>query len=136
MRSLVLKFGHVRYAAVCSPSRAKWRVDYEAKFRQCEMCYQYVIGLGGQRIAKGVFDHCHEHGYVRGMVCVSCNVKLGQLDAARRLPGVTVDRDSPTGRYLAGCPVCGEVPYREGTLPVDEPARPWIPVAVRKAATP
>lgn len=55
-----------------------------------------------------VRDHCHEHGWVRGVVCRSCNFKLGHIDQGfmPRAPGETVTA------LLAvhnSCPDCEQV---------------------------
>src|SRR5271170_7316828 len=30
----------------------------------------------------GVYDHCHIHNWVRGAICVDCNLSMGRFDAA------------------------------------------------------
>ena len=35
---------------------------------------------GCGRVAKPVTDHCHEHGWVRAIVCGSCNRHLASVD--------------------------------------------------------
>lgn len=54
-------------------------------------------------------DHCHEHGWIRGIVCCGCNRKLGHIDR----------RNTPrriTGEHLAAllavrnrCPDCEQI---------------------------
>lgn len=53
-------------------------------------------------------DHCHEHGWVRGILCRSHNVSLGHLESVMRMPGVTVtvSRDSAWRSYRFNCPEC------------------------------
>ncbi|WP_313896198.1 endonuclease domain-containing protein [Streptomyces sp. YIM 98790] len=52
-----------------------------------------------------VWDHCHEHGYVRGPVCASCNTFEGKgVDFLRRYGSV---------QHLLECRGCRET----GTLP-------------------
>jgi hypothetical protein len=52
-----------------------------------------------------MFDHCHVHGWVRGLVCHDCNVLLGAADAGR----LTAD-DPPWASvlmaYRRNCPDC------------------------------
>lgn len=56
-------------------------------------------------------DHCHAHGWIRGWVCASHNVRLGQLDAVMQMPGIRVDLGpSPWADHLAKCPACSRVP--------------------------
>ena len=57
-----------------------------------------------------VFDHCHEHGWTRGVLCNSCNVKLGYLETAMAIKGVRVDLGvTPYAKWIAQCPDCTEV---------------------------
>jgi hypothetical protein len=34
-----------------------------------------------------MFDHCHVHGWVRGLACHDCNVLLGAADGGRLTAG-------------------------------------------------
>lgn len=55
--------------------------------------------LCGSRSTRLVVDHCHEHGYSRGLLCGSCNARLAVLDAGA----------APTPKesfYLGNCPEC------------------------------
>lgn len=71
--------------------------------------YRYVKGaaagrdetcvLCGTRSTRLVVDHCHVHGYARGLLCGSCNSRAGALDAG----------SAPTSKelfYLGNCPEC------------------------------
>lgn len=58
------------------------------------------------RAIRFVFDHCHRHGWIRGELCESCNIRLGR-------PALLPD-DSAL-RYLANCPGCR--PALTGTCP-------------------
>ena len=52
-------------------------------------------------------DHCHAHGWVRGWICTSHNVRLGRLEAVMQMDGIRVDLGSSLwGQYLAACPAC------------------------------
>lgn len=55
-----------------------------------------------------VFDHCHEHRYVRGLLCSGHNVILGRLEAVMKMPGVTITLGelSPFADYVANCAGC------------------------------
>ena len=58
-----------------------------------------------------VFDHCHDHGWLRGAVCARHNVRLGQIDAVRRIPGVQLDLSgTPYAALMAACPECTAIP--------------------------
>lgn len=50
-------------------------------------------------------DHCHRTGKIRGLVCRSCNVKLGKLESARGMPRAQKDSFwlSQAERYLKEC---------------------------------
>lgn len=91
----VALYGHVEYRRVMAKKQE--RLDLLGR-STCEV---------DRRHGKSdlVFDHCHEHGWVRGIVCQSCNVKLGQLDAARKLDGIAfVPGNTGFGRIIANCP--------------------------------
>jgi hypothetical protein len=60
----------------------------------------------GQLAARSLmFDHCHVHGWVRGLACHDCNVLLGVADAGRLAAG-----DSPWApavlAFRRNCPDC------------------------------
>jgi hypothetical protein len=79
----------------------EWRVSC-ANASLCAIDGCEVTGHG-----KLVFDHCHDHGWLRGMICSLHNMRLGQIDAVRRIPGVQVDLSgTPYVALLAACPDC------------------------------
>lgn len=53
--------------------------DYEKWFHkqngQCALCYKPP--KQGQRLH---IDHCHKTGIVRGLLCLTCNAGIGQMD--------------------------------------------------------
>ena len=52
-----------------------------------------------------VFDHCHAHGWVRGLICMACNNALIGLDHGRG----SVHRGAELAAllaYLGNCPDC------------------------------
>lgn len=49
----------------------------EAQAGQCAICRQDVT-------EDPRLDHCHETGCIRGVLCSSCNVKLGWYEGRRR----------------------------------------------------
>jgi hypothetical protein len=72
--------------------------------------YRYIKGaaagrdetcvLCGSRRTDLVVDHCHPHGYSRGLLCGSCNSRLAALDAGTATP-------TPKETfYLGNCPEC------------------------------
>ena len=86
-------FGNVQYARVIKKPAA-WRTRCLARY-YCEF-----TGCRGDGAV--VFDHCHRHGWIRGVLCKGCNIRLGHLEAVMSIDGVTVDLGS-TGyaRFLA-----------------------------------
>src|ERR1700689_2445959 len=59
-----------------------------------------VCALCSQRSTSLVIEHCHAHGYTRGLACSRCNSRLARIDAGAV---------RPTPRevfYLANCPEC------------------------------
>lgn len=73
-----------------------------------------------------VFDHCHQHGFVRGLLCNGHNVVLGRLEAVMSMPGVsvTLGPDSPFHSYIANCPVCSDSPVLPAQPPFAELPKP------------
>lgn len=60
----------------------KYNVDYKTaedllkrKSKPCECC-----GISARYISVSHIDHCHKTGKVRGTVCPSCNVIIGQYE--------------------------------------------------------
>lgn len=49
------------------------QVDYVLAAAQCDICGDFSLGR------KFTVDHCHDTGKVRGVLCLSCNVALGQF---------------------------------------------------------
>jgi hypothetical protein len=95
------KFGTVSYTTL-KAKPPHWRHGYAAT-ANCE------LGCGGEGEygTAVVFDHCHRHGWVRGLVCNMCNSRIGQIEAVMAIPGVRVDLGtSPWATFLAGCPDC------------------------------
>lgn len=49
------------------------------RIKGCQSC---GCGKANCTLGRGKFnyDHCHKHGYVRGVICAGCNQKMKQLD--------------------------------------------------------
>lgn len=55
---------------------------------------------------QSVIDHCHEHGWTRGFLCIACNNRIARLDA---------DLSTATARELFhrdNCPDCRSEGYQ------------------------
>lgn len=58
-----------------------WEALFESQGRKCAVCTSEVHGGNGWHT-----DHCHSTGEVRGILCVRCNIGIGQFaDDATRL---------------------------------------------------
>ena len=64
----------------------------------CELC--------GNTPAKPVRDHCHEHDWVRGIICPSCNVRMRYIDR-RIAPRVGPRVLAALVAFWHRCPDCG-----------------------------
>lgn len=65
-----------------------------------------------------VFDHCHEHGWIRGVICASCNGKMRNVDLRMEYSEVQtigfdddypIELELPTpayNRHWEKCPDC------------------------------
>jgi Recombination endonuclease VII len=60
-----------------------------------------------EHLMNYVYDHCHEHGYVRGILCAGCNVTMGLVDAGRGHESMAVlENPGPYDRWRKRCPEC------------------------------
>jgi hypothetical protein len=73
-----------------------------------------------------VIDHCHAHGYTRGVVCTPCNARLGHVDAA---PDTATKEEA---FHRDNCPNCRRI---SGGLVVT-PAPKTQPMPPRRVPTP
>ena len=56
--------------------------DYYINTWKCEDCDCDLVA-GCKTSAKRCLDHCHHTGYIRGVVCHSCNMKRPNASAVR-----------------------------------------------------
>lgn len=81
---------------------AYWRIQY-AIDASCEIPGCTEAGQYGEL----VFDHCHLHGWVRGIVCNSHNVRIGHVEAVMKIDGIVVDiSGTPYASFFANCLDC------------------------------
>ena len=60
--------------------KSAWRNEFaRAQDGKCAICRRPFGARGPQ------LDHCHATGFVRGALCLSCNVKLGWYERHRAL---------------------------------------------------
>lgn len=64
---------HKRYKI----SYLEWRRMFEEQNFSCKTCDTPVSMELGNSPSRGVVDHCHESGKVRGILCHNCNRALG-----------------------------------------------------------
>ena len=84
-------------------------------------------GLTGEYAEVLVFDHCHVHGFVRGLLCTGHNARLGQIEAVAAISGVTVDLGTtPYAKMLARCPGCSGSPVIEARGAFAPPLPEWL----------
>ena len=132
LRGFVAEFGHIPYLQVAAKP-PRWRTAYLAR-ASCEL--DGCISSPGRL----VFDHCHPHGYVRGVLCNGHNIQVGRIEMVMALEGVTVDLGTTVcARHLARCADCaGDTPLspRGSFGPKIEMIR-WVRQALqtRKLAT-
>lgn len=101
MKRVIESLGHVQYTAIMRKPQY-WRIQFAIGVI-CEMDGCTTGGPYGEL----VFDHCHRHGWVRGMLCNAHNVKVGRLEAVMRIDGIVIDVTGTSyGAFLANCPDC------------------------------
>lgn len=93
-----------------------------------------------RQASQMVVDHCHTHGWVRGIVCRSCNSHMASIDVRRapdRIEGVSV---AELLRHAAQCPECPRVQEGELCIRIAKPQEftrllvsPAIPAEVENA---
>lgn len=84
-----MKISHqkpTRTCKVCSKLIERYKITYLEYIRlldesgyQCSICKDSVKGVTEYGKAKAVVDHDHGTGNVRGILCSTCNLGLGQL---------------------------------------------------------
>lgn len=99
------------------------RISY-ARTAACEFP---GCGLTGEYAEVLVFDHCHVHGFVRGLLCTGHNARLCQIEAVAAISGVTVDLGTtPYAKMLARCPGCSGSPVIEARSAFAPPPPEWL----------
>lgn len=62
------------------PASEEWDAYRKAFMEaQCGLC-----AICGQPVTDPQLDHCHDTGFVRGVLCPSCNTKLGWYEGRRQ----------------------------------------------------
>lgn len=98
------RHGRIRHANIAGLTR-QTRLRYLAsEMPVCEIKNCVVAGAHGPVI---VFDHCHRHGWVRGLVCTTHNRIIGKVEAVMQIDGVRVDLgETFLADWLTRCPDC------------------------------
>lgn len=96
-------------------------VDHD---QQCPTC-----GATGKRMVR---DHCHDHGWIRGVICSRCNSILGQIDVLIR-PSIDSDHLAALVAHANNCHECatlheidllGPLPIHQYEAPIGPARRP------------
>ncbi|MGH3278121.1 MAG: endonuclease domain-containing protein [Trebonia sp.] len=97
-RSFTERHGLVRYARGLGASYPREG--------PCEVgiCRAYGMEVEAGRL---VFDHCHAHGWVRGLVCVPCNNRLMHVETGLG-PPLPEWQLPALAAHLMKCPECRE----------------------------
>ena len=107
--TFIQRHGLVQYAAF---QRSR---DQYPLVKRCEICRS-----PSHRFYQ--FDHCHAHGWVRGILCAVCNRQMYQVDEGK-LPGTW---HAKYRAYQALCPDCklGKLPDLTLVRQPRQPAQP------------
>ena len=61
----------------------------------CAICEQPETATRGGKVRELCVDHCHKTGKVRGLLCKSCNIALGEMrDSATRFRAAAIYLDT------------------------------------------
>lgn len=88
----------VIYAVKYSHGKGQWKIDLRKD--PCIICASTW---------RTVVDHCHEHGWVRGVLCQGCNHRMGCADAGK--PGYAEDERHVTHRLR-----CAQCAHPDATV--------------------
>jgi len=56
-------------------------------------------------LMRYVYDHCHEHGWIRGILCQGCNQRMALVDAGLGVAALGADLGHYE-RWRLRCPEC------------------------------
>jgi hypothetical protein len=132
MVTFIERHGYVQYAEIGQPGQP----DYP-RVQSCEVCGTESAWLDPPFALSPfyVFDHCHTHGWVRGILCLPCNSRMGFVDRGE-------PQDARLVAHRLTCPNCAE----PGAPPPPPPPKPckrcrgcgviWIPCLIRMVRCP
>jgi hypothetical protein len=111
MEAFTERYGHILYKQSLSRK-------YITPDSVCEIkgCAEYQRAINEQMVKEGYepngkiklgLDHCHKHGYIRGIICNSCNTAIGHIETTH-LPPWHADFPKPgyNGYLKNACPDC------------------------------
>jgi len=100
----------------------RWWKDMGRRYPRdgsCEICGRDTAGLAADAKALGyapkawlarlMFDHCHVHLWVRGLLCLPCNTDMGVYDKSLRVRQGEERRSLMTA-HARKCPGCAAGP--------------------------
>lgn len=80
---------------------------YAAQDGQCAICQKAIA------LADSHLDHCHTTGFIRGVLCVSCNTKLGFYETRREAIETYLARAAEFAAYAVPSQVVRESSVRQ-----------------------
>ncbi len=102
----VEQYGQIRYVTLAGlPRQQRTKYITNPEWTYCE----FPECLNQGPYGRIIYDHCHRHDIVRGLLCGNHNSLVGKVEAVMNLNNVAVDlRHSPFGLWLRNCFTCNE----------------------------
>jgi hypothetical protein len=78
-----------------------WRLRKYSREGLCEICDRPPSGK-----PVLLFDHCHAHGWIRGLICNWCNDRAGYVENGRKTGFLPLGFLEQFSEYRRNCPDC------------------------------